>query len=334
MPTFYISINDCSEEKIIHFNGTEGIIRGFTDTDNFTSKFTVCFFKITVPEGLYIMAYSQIVTNDSSPCKFGTYMAANGIFDWSRRYTHGDWTCNFRSPDAIKSQLLLIPKNVIFVKVGLKGKEMIPSDFWLHFESTTQNLRESFKIVHHSRSSGYITVHGFDQGLLNAVGLKHSYTLHLPRSRVVMLSFPHFQLGLGSQNYLEIYSVLPSKARKRLWKKQGGRDVQVNIYNTSLHFKFSSHSKAKRRGFKCVYSFLPLTEAPEMFPNGMFNCSAHYETFRHHVDCNLRVECQHQEDETDSCPFSSKICKGAVHLQVSAIFHTEIVENVYRSTCA
>ena len=63
------------------------------------------------------------------------------------------------------------------------------------------------------------------------------------------------------------------------------------------------------------FSFHPQSEAPQRLSNGLFNCSVdYYWRFQQHLDCNLKVECEDGQDETEHCPFSSPACQGWVAL--------------------
>ena len=227
------------------------------------------------------------------------------------------------TPSTLKSPLILIPGHVMIVDIYCNLK--IPPSFWIYFDSVRYNFRESFKVVHHAVTGGYITLHGFDQGLYYALWLRLSYILRLPRAHVVMLSFPYFHLGIihipvKTFDYLELWYCAEHNKWKKIWRKHGSAGIKPDIYDTSLLFKFRSTHTKSTRGFKCLYTFLLPTEAPDKLSGGVFNCTRHYTKFRHHLDCNLRVECHHKEDETGTCPFSSPRCNGLFYLQVSISF--------------
>ena len=315
-PSFYMSILDCSRHKVVEFNGTNGTVHGFINKHNYTNKIETCQFKVTVPEGMYVRAYSQMLSTERTPCTVRTVMLANNVFFWSMQKSFGYWVCHVGSPRMSRSPLLLMPGNVMYVKTH--NVHTVPADFWLYFEGTREAIRESFVVVHGPGSRGHITLHGFDHGLRHAAGLNLSHTLHLPSAHVAFLSFQHFHLEMGCKSvYLELYSLSHQHEHTKLWRKCDVERIPAKVYNTSLVFKFISGFGVSRRGFKAFYSFHGLHEAPDMLSSGLFNCSRYYEMFRHHLDCNLRVECEHQEDETESCSFSSSHCGGAIHLQVN-----------------
>ena len=320
---FYISIHDCAEDNTIKFRGTKGRIQGFINKHNFTGEFTVCCFQVTVPKFRHLRAYFEVLRADTGPSKTRLTLKVYDSLDFSSRPTF-----SFLS-SAQSSPLLFSSKNVLFIKCytsnTVNNTEMIP-EVWLHFESTTENLRKSFNVVHHSNSSGYITLHGFDQNLLSIRGSTISYKLQLPPTHVLMLSFPVFKLSRlihavnkkCTSDFLELSSVSKEGQKKVIWKKCDTVDIEAITQSTSMAFIFkSARTGLAVPGFKAVFSFHPSTEAPQKVSSGLFNCSRHFETFRYHLDCNLRVECLHQEDEAGTCPFSNSHCKGQIYLKVS-----------------
>ena len=328
IPNFFVSVHDCSEENIIIFSDTRGVIRGFTDRDNVTSMFSTCRFQVTVPQNMYVIAYSELLGTDGKHCKakMGS-LEAYGTNEFSYFTSLGVWSCTGNIKH-IRSPLLFGFGNELFIKytalLKMNTADMLPN-FWLHFESTPENLRKSFNVVRHSDSCGHITLHGFDQNLASIRGSNISYILHLPPSHVLMLSFPLFRLS--SQQYylngecigdfLELLSVT-TEGHKTLWIKCDAADIEATTLRTSVAFRFQSEqTRPQMIGFKALFSFHPSAEAPYKVSSGLFNCSRHYRTFRHHLDCNLRVECLHQEDEIGACPFSSSHCKGQIYLKVS-----------------
>ena len=64
---------------------------------------------------------------------------------------------------------------------------------------------------------------------------------------------------------------------------------------------------------KLFFSFHPKTKVLHKLSSGLYNCSVdYYQTFRHHLDCNLKVECEDERDEGRHCPYSSPACDGWV----------------------
>ena len=64
---------------------------------------------------------------------------------------------------------------------------------------------------------------------------------------------------------------------------------------------------------KLFFSFHPKTKVLHKLSSGLYNCSVdYYQTFGHHLDCNLKVECEDERDEGGHCPYSSPACDGWV----------------------
>ncbi|KAK7482380.1 hypothetical protein BaRGS_00026399, partial [Batillaria attramentaria] len=96
-----------------------------------------------------------------------------------------------------------------------------------------------------------------------------------------------------------------------LWRKCGFHLIQPEVFDTNLTIVFFSAGRG--RGFKMLFSYHPKPQSPRKLSSGLFNCTVTYfSTFKHHVECNLKQECQGREDEHGYCPFSSPFCKGEV----------------------
>ena len=309
-PQFFLPITECLHDRVTRFSSINGMIRGFTRKHNFSGKLDACHFQVNVPEGLYIRAYSQIVSQDCVFCDSYTVMTAGN--NKNLQPVYGKWSCGkFR--DESKSSLLLTPGNVMFIKV--QGTT-VSHDFWLYFEGIHEKLRESLNVVYTSKTAGYITPHGFDQHLQYAWGLNISHILHLPQEHVVMVSFPYFKMHRCRSQFLELFLVGRNGKWTKLWRNCKENVIDTSIHHDSLGFRFITGFSPSTPGFKCLFSFHLTTEAPNKSSSGLFNCSRHYDTFRQHLDCNLRVECQNQEDEADGCSFYNAHCNGSVFIQV------------------
>ena len=332
---FYVDLRDCSTERVIVFRGIEGMIRGFTNKNSSTDNFSDCYFQVIVPEDSYILAYSKVLIRYDVECRRHALFTASNEFEF--RYPSfpvlGQWSC-----DSIyiksKSPLLLTAGNVLYVKV-FSFELTRPDNFWLYFKSITINLKESFKVVLHSYSDGYITLHSFDYNLHYMFGLNISYTLRLLHGHVLLLSFPHFDVHSKyfttncANDFLELQLVTKPGEQRTVWRKCKPQKIEPSVFNASVIFRFRSRDPYPRLGFKGLFSLHPIAEAPHKLPSGLFNCSRHYEAFRHHLDCNLRIECQHKEDETGTCPFSSSHCEGSVQQQVAVLQDSRSLKRVF-----
>ncbi|KAK7098670.1 hypothetical protein V1264_002917 [Littorina saxatilis] len=161
--------------------------------------------------------------------------------------------------------------------------------------------------------SGYMTSPGYDGISRLPWGVDVTKELTVPDGHVVMISFQ--RVDVCSPKFrprsppLEL-SIVGSKQKATDFSSAG-------VYKTSavairLHVD-RCVKKSTRTGFNMSFSFHPVTETPPKLGNGLFDCSvAYYSAFRHHLDCNLRTECQDGRDETHHCPYSSVACKGKV----------------------
>ena len=319
IPHFFIDVKDCNGYRVIVLNSKKGMIHGFTNKHNDTGLYIgMCYLRVTVPVGMYIRAYSRILDKSKLRCLKGVKMTACDSKACSLSF--GQWKC-YSDADYSRSPLLLMPGNRMFIKV--QNSMSKKNNFWLYFESTLENLRKSFNVKYDSSTTGYITLHGFDQQLYYNVRLKVSYTLHLLQTHVIMLSFPYFYLNSNKfkretslTSFLELFEYTSEGSWKKLCRKHRAVYIKPNIYKTSVRFKFVSQNSPSH-GFKSLFSFHPVEEEPHKLSTGLFNCTRHYESFHQHLDCNLRVECQNQEDEAEQCPFSSPLCNTSLYVGVN-----------------
>jgi hypothetical protein len=188
------------------------------------------------------------------------------------------------------------------------------SDFLVYFESTTEKLRDNFQVLPIPGSSvNSVSLANVMDKFYYLNGANVSYNLHLPKDHVLMISFPVFDVedeksypdvnGLYSLicvDYLEMYT----SSNELLWRKCGVQFINASLYNQSLSLRFVSNAASVRVGFQLYFSIHNASAAPVQSADGMFDCSRHYDTFRPHLDCNLRQECEGGEDEHRGCPYN------------------------------
>ena len=316
VPQFFVSTEECSRGKTVEFSHTRGIIQGFTNKQNFTGKRNWCYLYLKCPAGMFIRAYSQIVNKHKPYCTGFTRMTA--CYRRNCTYTVGKWACNLVE-SLSKSPLLLPQSSKMFVRIDYAT---ISNDFWLYFEAIARHLRTFFNVVKDSETTGSITTPGFDHQLRFPRNLEISYVLLCPRNHSVMLSFPYFHMCLttmfneGGRLLLSATSIRYPWRELELWQTPRFYALEASIYKTSLLFRFTSFRFYSAFGFKGLFSYHPEDQAPHKHSSGLFNCSTHYDTFHQHLDCNLKVECQNQEDEREHCPFYNPLCKGSAYIQV------------------
>ena len=165
-----------------------------------------------------------------------------------------------------------------------------------------------------STISGFISLSGH-----SSVGLGHfSKTLHAPADNIIMISFSKFQdfgqtchsTGRG----LELYGGYQSGSEAPLWREcDEHADIESYLLESSTVTVVWPRQYNTREYIKLQFSFHHKDKPPHRLSSGLFNCSVDdYWTFRQHLHCNMKAECQDGQDETGHCPFSSPACGGWV----------------------
>ena len=114
-----------------------------------------------------------------------------------------------------------------------------------------------------------------------------------------------------------MYSQSQINSQVLLWK---GCDVRYpNLYiveanNITIQWRrLPAHCTSTWVCAVVYFSFHPVGKVPVTLNTGLYNCSVdYYWRFHHHLDCNLKVECEDGQDETEHCPYSSPACQGWV----------------------
>ena len=132
-----------------------------------------------------------------------------------------------------------------------------------------------------------------------------------------MISFTGFKSRNGCQG-IKLLAQNANNSRILLWSEQYHSHTEVYIYDFS---SITVYQKTIRSIYKCLnqncfsvlFSFHPKRNVPQKLSGGLYNCSAgNYWSFQHHLDCNLKVECEDGRDETGHCSYSSPACQGWV----------------------
>ena len=178
-------------------------------------------------------------------------------------------------------------------------------------QMTFQAVPDRLNVVHTSRSYGYITA---SSGKYCFIDTKVCGNLTVPAGHVVMVS-------------LERSSVCQHVASASLFVDEIQRDdfridkYFFEDYRAQTTFKADQLrlcvtlklKQGDNTCFQLKFSFHPESKAPKRLLSGLYNCSVdYYRTFKQHLHCNLKVECEDGRDETGRCPFSSPACQGWV----------------------
>ena len=151
-----------------------------------------------------------------------------------------------------------------------------------------------------------------------------SQPLYAPYDNIIMISVKDFNLGCPYG--MEVYTSGHNNSGVLLLKRCEHRYTDTYLLDASnVTLRWRKHPKrcdvwlASHRGLVCAkmyVSFHPRSKTPQRLSSGLFNCSVdYYWTFKQHLDCNLKVECEDGRDETGHCPFSSPACHGWVALR-------------------
>ena len=187
------------------------------------------------------------------------------------------------------------------------------SELRILFLATQVELWTKLRVVPTSVDTGYVTPPGYPLTPAPA-SMNASLIIHLPRHRYIMLSVLQM-LDLHPQHvsYLSARITLSSICANRTasWTAVQVQNIPAEVYNCSIGIRFLTiyHTNS----FKIRFSFHPLHARPRKSLSGLFNCSVPFFTsFKEHLHCNLKQECETREDEGGHCPFSSPACGGDV----------------------
>ena len=185
------------------------------------------------------------------------------------------------------------------------------SELRILFLATQHQLWTKLRVVPVSERSGYVTPPGYPFTPAPA-NMRASLTLHVPRHQSIMLSFlPQLNLHLQHKPYpLASVTVSNIHLNKTVTSTAGEvRYIPAELYDGCININFST--SVVGQSFKIYYSFHPWHARPYKSTSRMFNCSVpYYASFKDHLHCNLKQECEGREDEGGHCPFSSPACDG------------------------
>ena len=171
-------------------------------------------------------------------------------------------------------------------------------------------------IKHNSNLSGTIQPVDYD-GESNIPSQDCFGTLTIPQGYVIFLSVINFDslnttaldqtlwVYTDDQPYYAIYDYTELYFPKVL-----------NARELSFRFTYSS-SKASTLGFQFRFSFILPAVAPRQSLSDYqyLDCSgSNYESFKGHVECNLRFECEDGRDEK-ACHYTHPACNGNLNLR-------------------
>jgi hypothetical protein len=203
------------------------------------------------------------------------------------------------------------------------------------------NLRDNFEVAFDQETNyGVLNIVGFGQqpypDYPSKINPTHSFDL--PQGFAIMISFPYFDVeseksvlsGFGGRtlicsDYVELstYTYSPGAEPKLhvVWRRCGAQQINASVYQQPVHIRFVSDFVYEGDGFELLFSFHNASMSAIQSADGSFDCSRNYDSFRRHLDCNLRQECQGGEDEHRGCPYNKadhdSLCDvGTVRIEV------------------
>ena len=201
------------------------------------------------------------------------------------------------------------------------------SEFRILFLATQHHLWTKLRVVSVSERSGYVTPPGYPFTPVPA-NMRASLTLHVPQHQSIMLSFlPQLNLHLQRKPYpLASVTVSNIHLSKTVSSTEGyGRDIPAELYDGCVNIKLTTLQV--QESFKIYYSFHAGHARPYKSNRGMFNCSVpYYASFKDHLHCNLKQECEGREDEGGHCPFSSPACDGDMAVAGTKCFSLHVTQ--------
>ena len=203
-------------------------------------------------------------------------------------------------------------------------------DIYILFLATKQTLRTRLRVVMTSSMSGYVTPPGYPFTPVFA-DVRASHTIHVHKHQRVMLSFKQQSAFLlsafsSSTGLVTLSKINPNAAAKIVWSQRGVLNTPAAVYNSSINIKLETQTISV--SFSICFSFHVYPALPQQLQGGLFNCSvAHYASFKDHLHCNLKQECEGREDEGGHCPFSSPACDGKMAVGGSKCYSLHVSNN-------
>ena len=238
----------------------------------------------------------------------------------------------FQSADTFDAVMFLTSASKLEFTLRVPRVERMNCPPALHmlFLATKQNLRTKLRAVFTSSVSGYVTPPGYP---FTAVPghMKASHTIRAHEHQAIMLSFrnePGTSQSITEPRCAQVTlsEVRPHANGKIVWSQSGLLNAPAAVYNSSINIKLQTVLQCN--SFKMYFSFHTYSDLPHQLQNGLFNCSVvHYTSFKTHLHCNLKQECEGREDEGGHCPFSSPACDGKMAVGSTKCYSLHVSDN-------
>ena len=342
-----IDINTCSYNDPIVLTHLNANVFGFTNIHNFNRHFNACMIKIQVPKMFNIVAYARFDLNYTrfENCQTTTVIRMNdkGLFSYyvnrndkghrpSYTFEKAVMLCSqsllynltlsadhiYKSSRA-KSPLVISKTNELYVLIE---DVSIPANFWLYYKSVKLDMTidwmdriNIWQNINNSSLSGKIMSLGYALNLEYPDGIVYNYHFNPPLRHNYMISFPDVQLYLRHRIKSDEIVIWRTKSKRTVARHQGIGELKSEIFAEEFTVSFTTSvivpkwRKLFSRGFKILYSLHSQNKSIVQLPWSKFDCSRHYNYFRHHLECNVRAECDGGEDEPASCPYTCSQCQ-------------------------
>ena len=201
------------------------------------------------------------------------------------------------------------------------------SELRILFLATHDQLRTKLRVVSTSLGSGYVTPPGYPFTPV-PLNMNASLAIRLPKQHVVMVKFiPRMDLDPYHQRYslarITLSNIHPSNTVA--WSTLGAQNIPVEVHDHAILIRIET--VATSESFKIHFSFHQWHSRPYKSHSGMFNCSVpYYASFKDHLYCNLKQECEGREDEGGHCPFSSPACDGDMAVAGTKCFSLHVTQ--------
>ncbi|KAK7106060.1 hypothetical protein V1264_017360 [Littorina saxatilis] len=317
--TFRVYTDDCSwfhdsYSLAAEFSAMEGEVLGlYTRSATFNQTRFGCQWKISVPDGYFLHVEFDSL-DDQCTSLYQTYVG----FSLPNLSTQ-----KMGCMHSVTSATYIPPANVVYFRMKVSRLDLSNFvKFRVRFHAAREDPRTKLNLVTTSSNSGYLTSPGYDGQRFYPPSMNAEHVLNLPENHTVVLSFVRFDIynfytgfdSLPCFDKLTIFTLdRESQKATQAWAKCQKRDPPIQIYDKPLKIHFTSNSNGEATGFKMIFTIVPFSQTPRRLQSGLFNCSvSNYASFKQHVHCNMKQECEDGKDEGGHCPFSSPACKGSV----------------------
>ena len=279
-------------------HGTLTVLRRNT-SDTFDSDLMCIFRLIGSPDTFLSVSFDKLFSS-----KEWNFQLVVIDCHATKNFLYGAYSSRERPPDLYSS--------VNCIKFRIISHAPFKAKTFLTF--TSNLFRPALNLTILTERFGFVTTPFFDGiSMKYPPNLKVSTFITLTRQySSILISFDIFALRYDSI-CITFFGEIDSTIRDNPLYRLCGTDMaHAKLFDISLKIEFVSKTQYGTIGFKMLFSFHTQEDGPRFTRSGHYNCSSpNYKLFKRHVECNLREECENNEDEL-GCWYSSNKCKGAI----------------------